>query len=519
MPDGLTAVTGFDAVGNVPTLEITGTPTAVGSYSVIFDVADTYGNSSPSTLSIEVTAVPVAPSVSASPTSVSGVTGTEMTDVVTLTTTGDWEFTAEPTVEVTGLPTGVIATPTFETNVPVSVTLSGTPTTVDTGTATITITDAGTNTANTTFTWEVTAAPVPATFSVSPSLISGTVDTNVDSEITLTLAGDWDFSTGSTVDVTGLPAGLTSNVTKDENDVPLSVTVSGLPTEAGVGTFDIAISDNFGNTQTQSVNYEIEAAPLVQSFEVVGEVNFMEAVENSVEITFTNDVNYDWTNGGTVVVNGLPAGLTYTVNNPDTADVVPSVTISGTATENGAFDISYVLSDNATPQGVAQVDAVATVVPSATSAALALLVAKGSSVYGSNVEVTAEGLEVGSEWTLTLASTPVVLKTGTVAMGGSILDSVAMPTSGLSAGWHSLTLSAVGYDGTAYSKVTYFEIDASGNLVQTSDVKPADVTPTPADSLAKTGFVTTGLLASMFAMLAAGAAFLFGARRRKEANN
>lgn len=518
MPAGLSDNTGFDVVGNVPTLNVTGLPTATaGSYPVDFVISDTYGNSATATLTINITAAPVTPSVSASPNTITGVIGTDMTDVITLSTPGDWNFTAAPTVDVTGLPAGVSHTVNWTGNTPTGITLSGQPTSTGSSSATITVTDTASSTAFTSVSWSVSSAPVPATLAVNPSVLNGTVGTAVNSVFTLTLGGDWNFSTGSTVTVTGLPAGLSETVQKTGN-TPNSVTISGIPSAVEADNITISVSDNFGNTQNVPVAFDIQAAPLVPSFDVVGDVNFMQDIESTVTITFENDVNFDWTNGGTVSVVGLPAGLTATVIGEATAGTIPSVTISGTATTVGDFNISYILSDYATPTAnEAQVDAVATIIAGATSSSLVLNTPVGSPVASAPVNYAGSGLKVGTEWSLTFASTPVVLVSGTVATGGNIGGSIQMPAN-VTAGWHTLTLAGTAWDGSAYSKVVYVEVDASGNLVQTTDTKPADVTPA-ADALAKTGIAVTGFVAAMIAMLAAGVAFMFGARRRTEANN
>lgn len=514
MPAGLTEVTGFDAIGNFPTLDITGLPTSAGSFPVVFTVADTYGNTANATLTINVTAAPVAPAVSASPVSVSGVLGTEMTDVITLSTTGDWDFSTLPTVDVTGLPDGVTATPNFSGNTPTDVTLSGMPTSTGSGSMMITVTDNFGGTANTSVSWSVTSAPVPAALSVTPETLNGTVGNPVNGSFTISTSGDWDFSAGSIVDVVGLPAGLSETVNKSGN-TPVSLTVSGTPTTVESGTFSVTVSDTVGNTQTANITFDIAAAPVVPVFEVEGQVNFMQGIENSTTVSFINDVNFDWTNGGTVDVVGLPTGLTFTVVDEGVADTVPSVVIEGLATDVGEYDISYILTDFATPTAnEASVDDVAVVEPGVTSSTVTLNTPVGATVYGVPVAYVGSGLLVGSEWTLTLASTPVLLASGVVGLGGAVDGAVQMPTSGLAAGWHTLTLAGEAFDGSAYSKVLYFEIDASGNLIKTSDTKPADVTPAKDDALAKTGFVADGFVAAMVALLVAGAALLFGARRR-----
>lgn len=152
----------FSAAGVAPAINLTGVATTAGTNNLCLFVEDFAGNYAIAPFSVIISAPIVTPTVATSVSSLSGVVGTAVNSSVTLTTGGDFDWSNSGTVvSVTGLPTGVTATPVLTGNQPTSINFSGTPTAVESPTVTITVTDALGGTASTTLAFSVTAAPTP----------------------------------------------------------------------------------------------------------------------------------------------------------------------------------------------------------------------------------------------------------------------------------------------------------------------------------------------------------------------
>jgi hypothetical protein len=134
-------------------------------------------------------------------------------------------------------------------------------------------------------------------------------------------------------------------------------------------------------------------------------------------------------------------------------------------------------------------------------------IGNGERILGAIVSFTAEGLLEGAPYDVVIRSTPQTLVSGLVPAGGSISSLVTIPTD-LEAGWHSLTFTSTAADGSAYTSTIYFEVSASGNLLQSTT-----------NALAYTGQNGLGDTAAIAGLLVAlGALAAFGAvRRRRQA--
>lgn len=104
---------------------------------------------------------------------------------------------------------------------------------------------------------------------------------------------------------------------------------------------------------------------------------------------------------------------------------------------------------------------------------LNLDLAQGDEVANSEVDFGASGLKSNSPWSLVLRSTPQTLSSGTYS--GSVVSGSAQIPAGLSAGWHSITLSGLSPTGTTISHAVWFEVSSSGALLRTSPTDPTEV--------------------------------------------
>lgn len=115
-------------------------------------------------------------------------------------------------------------------------------------------------------------------------------------------------------------------------------------------------------------------------------------------------------------------------------------------------------------------------------ASLSLNVEAGARVTGATVSAKAEGLAPQAPYEIELRSNPQIIARGFAVDGTA--DVQAPIPAGLQAGWHTLTFRSTAFDGTAVTRVVYFEITASGILLKKTTVMPAE--------LANTGVVTRG---------------------------
>jgi hypothetical protein len=141
---------------------------------------------------------------------------------------------------------------------------------------------------------------------------------------------------------------------------------------------------------------------------------------------------------------------------------------------------------------------------SSTSATLTINLSTGQLVAGSTVAVAASGLQATAPYTVVVQSTPQTIGSGN-ATAGAVNTSVTLPA-GLEAGWHTLTFTSTGSNGSAVTSVTYFKVSASGTLLATASTIPAE--------LASTGFDGLPYLATGGMLALAGVTIMLFARRR-----
>ncbi|MDJ0627622.1 MAG: putative Ig domain-containing protein [Rhodobacter sp.] len=367
LPAGLTATDNGDG-----TVTISGTPTVSGAVTITVTATDGGGNTATVDVDLIIDAAPPPPPTDTAPTPTPGTItlpnaeqGTAYSET-TVVLFSDDNGVAGLTLVVTGLPAGLTATDNGDG----TVTISGTPTVSGAVTITVTATDAGGNTATVDLDLTIDAAPPPPPVDTPPTPFPGTVTLpNAEqgtayNETTIVLFSDDQDVSGLTLVVSGLSAGLTAT---DNGDG--TVTISGTPTVSGAVAFTVTATDAGGNTASIDVNLTVDEPappPPVDNppTPTAGTVTLPDAERGSAYngttvVLFSDD---NGVGGLTLVVSGLPAGLSGTDNGDGTVTISGTPTVSGpvsftvTATDAGgntaSIDVSLTVDEPAPPPPV-----------------------------------------------------------------------------------------------------------------------------------------------------------------------
>jgi hypothetical protein len=144
----------------------------------------------------------------------------------------------------------------------------------------------------------------------------------------------------------------------------------------------------------------------------------------------------------------------------------------------------------------------------ALTVSLDLDVTVGAPVADAPVEITAEGLLVGSAYTVVVRSTPTTIASGSATNTGTVSDSTGRMPSELAPGPHTVTFTGIDADGSAVSRVAYLTVSDTGKVTYLSYSAAESIV------LAETGFDGAPLgAAAALLLLAAGVALRL--RRRQ----
>ncbi|MGN6273385.1 MAG: putative Ig domain-containing protein [Protaetiibacter sp.] len=297
------------------------------------------------------------------------------------------------------------------------------------------------------------------------------------------LLDDGDLPTGLTLDdETGALVGTPSCSTP----MPFSL----VSTTTCTYDFTIRATNGFGSV-SQRFTGSLLPAGVGPSWDddVLGVFQVGVAVADSVHAVGDPDISYAVTSGA------LPAGLT----------LVSDGTISGTPTTTGPYSFTITAANDF---GTITADFTGDVI-AAPALDLTLQFRPGTLLSDATTTISADGLLVGSTYTLTMYSSPRVLHTGIVGATGGFSLPVSLPAD-TPAGAHRLVLTGTAADGTAMQDEAWFSLLGDGRIGAISYTGPVGgLAATGADPFASS---TLGLL-----LLLLGGGMLVAATRRVRA--
>lgn len=280
-----------------------------------------------------------------------------------------------------------------------------------------------------------------------------------------------------TVSAGSLPVGLSLNASTG--------LVSGTPTAESAYAFTVKAQNGYGSvTKSFSGTVLPAGTPPTWTDKVLADLQAKAAFDDGVTASGDPTITY------AVSAGALPSGLAL---NSSTG------AITGTPTSAGEYDFTVTATND-----YGHVDQRFTgTVAAAPVIDLKLDFTPGTSITDAASTISADGLKVGSTYTLTMHSTPVILYTGTIGASGGFTWKVALPAD-TPAGAHRLILTGVAPDGSTMTREAWFTLGANGTISAISYTGPTALAYTGADDPAlPLGFATSLLLFGVFAMLVA----------------
>jgi hypothetical protein len=433
---------------NTATGTITGTPSAVGNYTVSVTATDGSGFAGSASFSWFVGAATTTHTVSVTnPGDQSDVPGSAIAALNL--TAGDSQAGATLTWAATGLPTGLSISAATGT-------ITGMPTTAGTYNVTVTATDGSGASGSAGFTWAITGTPVINTVTVAVPAnqtdVSGTVIATLGNSATDSQAG-----AAFTWSASDLPAGLSVNWATGD--------ITGTPTTAGDYPVTVTATDASGFSGSATLAWTI-TSPAGSNTVTLTNPGAQSSATGTAVTALVN-VATDSAPAATIAswsATGLPAGLSI---GPSTG------IISGTPTTAGAYSVTLAATDSSGAMGAASFTWTVTGPVSVTNPGAC------SDVSGTAINpMTATATDAGA----TIASWSAIGLPAGLSIGPSTGIISGTPTT---AGAYSVTLTATDSSGAMGA--------ASFTWAITTPITPAVTVASPGPSWNLTGTAITPL--------------------------
>ena len=293
--------------------DITGTPTAAGTFNFTVQVTDDAGNTGTRAYSVTIAAGAV---LTVNPATLPNGTNGTSYGTQTITATGGTGTYTNFAVTVGSLPTGLSLNASNGD-------ITGTPTAAGTFNFTVQVTDDAGNTG--TRAYSVTIAP-GAVLTVNPATLpNGTNGTSYGTQ-TITATGGTGTYTNFAVTAGALPTGLSLN--------PTTGAITGTPSAAGTFNFDVTVTDSAGNTGVRSYSVTMSLPALTLNPATLPDGTNGTAYSQSVTGSGGSGSYTDYS----VTSGALPTSLSL---NPTTG------AITGTPTAAGTFNFRITVTDSA----------------------------------------------------------------------------------------------------------------------------------------------------------------------------
>lgn len=299
-----------------------------------------------------------------------------------------------------------------------------------------------------------------------------------------------------TVTSGALPTGITL-ASPAPSVYAASATFSGTPTTAEHFAFTLLADTGEGGFE---LSFEGDVAPAATGVPPTWTDQTLPAFQVSVPVADGVAADGDETITYTVSTGALPAGLALSAT---------TGAITGTPTSAGpyAFDLTATNDAGHVTASFAGTVAAAPVADPAPVIDLTLTFDAGTPLADASSTISADGLKVGSEYTLTMYSTPVILYTGVIGPTGGFTWTVSLPAN-TPVGAHQLILTGIAPNGSTMSAMAWFTLLPNGTIGAISYSGPF--------SLAETGAEVVAPIVLASALLVVGVtAFILDRRRRR----
>lgn len=255
-------------------------------------------------------------------------------------------------------------------------------------------------------------------------------------------------------------------------------------------SFTITASNGYGSVEHQFTGTVLPAG-VVPTWTDEELVPFQVSIPVSDGVAAAGDPTITYA----VTAGELPAGLELSTANG---------AITGTPTSAGAFTFTVTATNEF---GSITTDFSGTVAE-APVIDLTLDFEAGTPLSDASSTISASGLKIGSDYTLTMHSAPVLLYSGVIGSTGGFTWHVALPAN-TPAGAHRLVLTGIAPDGSTLTAEAWFTLLADGTIGAISYSGPL-----PYSALASTGANAVLPLGLAVTMLAFGVFALVSDRRR-----